>query len=278
MSVRAFFEIYLLFVHLAQNPVFRVGSSGGRVGGGSFLFGGSVNQLLGVFAFRIVRAADESAEFAELDAETAGFAFRTAARIAAVFPFGEQVFGQHFVDLVDHFAHLQRRDGVDVFDKFGPETGQQLAPFHFPGGNVVEEFFHLCGKVIFDVFMEEIFKKCGDDSSAFFGDKAQFFHLDVFAFLQDGDDGRISGRPADAQFFQFFDQTGFGKARRRRGKVLVGKDFALGFLFARFDVRQDAVFVVFLFVVKTFLIKLQKAVKSNNLAVGAQRDLSVGGS
>ena len=126
--------------------------------------------------------------------------------------------------------------------------------------------------------MEEIFKKRGDDSSAFFGDKAQFFHLDVFAFLQDGDDGRISGRPADAQFFQFFDQTGFGKARRRCGKVLVGKDFALGFLFARFYVRQDAVFVVFLFVVKTFLIKLQKAVESNDLAVGAQCDLSVGGS
>ena len=56
----------------------------------------------------------------------------------------------------------------------------------------------------------------------------------------------------DAEFFKFFDQAGFGETRRRRGEMLFGADFALGDAFAGFNVRQNAVFVIFVAVVFAF--------------------------
>ena len=59
----------------------------------------------------------------------------------------------------------------------------------------------------------------------------------------------------DAEFFKLFNQARFGKARRRRGKVLFGNNVALADVFAVFDVRQYTVLVIVVAVVLAFLIK-----------------------
>ena len=157
-----------MFLQFAQNPVFGVGRFVGGMSGGGFFFGRGVDQLFGIFALRIVGTTDKGAELAEFDAQTTVFAVGTTARIAAVLAFGEQMLGQHFVNFVNHFAHLQRGNRVNVFNELGPKSGKQLAPFHFTGGNIIEKFFHLSGKIILDVFLEEVFQKGGYDAPAFF--------------------------------------------------------------------------------------------------------------
>ena len=185
--------------------------------------------------------------------------------------------GQNFVDFFDYFADLQRFDGINVFDEFDPETAQGLFPFHFAGGHVVQIFFQLGGKVIFDIFFEEVFEKYGYDAAAVFGNETQFFDTDVFAFLKYGDNRCIGRRAADAEFFKLFNQARFGKARRRRGKVLFGNNVALADVFAVFDVRQYAVLVIVVAVVLAFLIKFQETVEIYDLSGSAEDDFFVGG-
>ena len=185
--------------------------------------------------------------------------------------------GQNFVDFFDYFADLQRFDGINVFDEFDPETAQELFPFHFAGGHVVQIFFQLGGKVIFDIFFEEVFEKYGYDAAAVFGNETQFFDTDVFAFLKHGDNRCIGRRAADAEFFKLFNQARFGKARRRRGKVLFGNNVALADVFAVFDVRQYTVLVIVVAVVLAFLIKFQETVEIYDLSGSAEDDFFVGG-
>ena len=59
------------------------------------------------------------------------------------------------------------------------------------GGNVIKKFFKLCGKVVFNIFFEEIFEEHCDNAAAVLGNEAQFFNADVFSFLQNGNNRRI---------------------------------------------------------------------------------------
>ena len=184
---------------------------------------------------------------------------------------------QHFVNLVDNFADLQRLDGINVFNELNPETAQQLFPFHFAGRDVIQIFFQLCRKVVFHILFEKVFQKDGHNAAAVFRNKTQFFNPNVFSFLQYRNNRSISGRTSDSQFFQFFHQTGFGKTRRRRSKVLFRRNFAFVDGFADGYVGQNAVFVIIVAVVFAFLIQLEKTVKFDYLAVGAQHNFGIGG-
>ena len=78
---------------------------------------GADGELAGELAFRIVGAADEAAEPAELEADPAVRAVRALARIAAVLARREQVRRQHLVERVDHLRDAQLLDVVDRADE-----------------------------------------------------------------------------------------------------------------------------------------------------------------
>src|SRR5260370_23317239 len=82
-----------------------------------------------IAAVRIVRAADEGAELAELERELAGAAHRASARIAAVGARREDVRAEHLVERVDHLADLGGPDLADRVPDVAPESGQAAAPF-----------------------------------------------------------------------------------------------------------------------------------------------------
>lgn len=185
--------------------------------------------------------------------------------------------GEGFVNTVDNLGNLQRLHRFHGLNEFGPKTAEQLFPFHFAVGNIIEEFLQLGGKVVFNVFLEKVFEKYGYNSAAVFGYKTQFFDPDIFSFLQNRHNAGIGGRTANAQFLKFFDQAGFRIARRRGGEMLFGTDFAFFYAFAFFNIRKDAVLIIFIVIVAAFLIKFEKTVKFDNLSVGAKQDLPVGG-
>src|SRR5262249_34514261 len=70
-------------------------------------------KLAGVAAFRIVGAADEAAELAELERELAGLAIRALARIAAVLARREQMRREHLVERVNNLGNTQFLDVAD---------------------------------------------------------------------------------------------------------------------------------------------------------------------
>src|SRR5581483_10941902 len=78
---------------------------------------GADRKLPGELALRIVGAADEAAEPAELESEPAGTAVRAFARIGAVLARREQVRRQHLVERVDNLGDAQLLDVVDRADE-----------------------------------------------------------------------------------------------------------------------------------------------------------------
>ena len=221
----------------------------------------------------VVRAADEGAVLAEAQRELALAAERADARIAAVFLRREDVRAQHFVQRVEHLGDAQIADVGDGAVEVFPEVAHQLLPIEFAGGDFVELLFEVGGEIVFDIFAEEVFQERGDETAAVIRDEAVLVHLHVIAFAQLLEDRRVGRRPADAELFQFLDEAGFRIARRRLGEMLIGFHVIDVDGFALLQLRQAAVFFVFL-VVAAFLIEFQEAVEENDLAGGAQFDLA----
>ena len=112
-------------------------------------------QGLGVFAFGIVRAADEGAELAQLQTHAAICADRALARVAAVFAHGEEMRAEKFVKRVQNFAHAEFLGAVDGLGERFPEIAQHLFPFAPAAGNIVEPFFELGREAVFHVAFKE---------------------------------------------------------------------------------------------------------------------------
>ena len=95
---------------------------------------------------------------------------------------------------------------------------------------------------------------------------------DVFALLY-GRDGRCVGRwAADAQFFEFFDEAGFGVARRLLCVAFGGGDFAAGEPLSHGHGRQCAAVVLCLGVVVVRLaVEAQESVEPDDFARGGER-------
>ena len=204
----------------------------------------AVGELAGVAAFRIVGAADEAAELAELEREPAAFAVRALARIGAVRARREQVRRQHLVERVDHLRDAQLLDVADRGGELAPEVAQQLAPGELVVGDAVELLFEVGGEVVFDVAREEAFQERGQHAALVLGDQALLVDADIAAILQHLQDRGVGRGPADAELLHALDQRGFRIARRRLGEVLAGVDRALVEPLAGVDLRQTARLVV----------------------------------
>src|SRR5439155_6029203 len=95
-------------------------------------------ELARVATVGIVGAADEAAEFAELEREPAAAALRTLARIAAVGPRRKQMGTEHLVERVDHLRDTQLLDVADGSGEIAPEVAQEVAPGNLVVGDAVE--------------------------------------------------------------------------------------------------------------------------------------------
>ena len=183
---------------------------------------------------------------------------------------------QHGVQFVDDVADLQILGLAHIGREIRPEVAQQLFPVQGSGRNLVQFFFQVGGEVIGDIALEEAVEEGCDQPALVFGRKALAVHLHIGAVAQGGDDGGVGRWTADAQFFQFLDQAGFGIARRRLGEMLRRNDaFHAGLVAGRDRGKLGAVFVGS--IVLAFLIQGQEAVEQGDGAGGTQGDLLVGG-
>ena len=142
---------------------------------------GADRKLAGELAFRIVGAADEAAEPAELQPDPAVRAVRALARIAAVLARREQVRRQHLVERVDHLRDAQLLDVADRADEVGPEVAQQVAPGHLVVGDLVELLFEIGGEIVFDVAREEVLQERGEHAALVLGNEPLLVEPDVAA-------------------------------------------------------------------------------------------------
>src|SRR5262249_44739733 len=146
-------------------------------------------ELAGETALGIVRAADEGAELAELEAEPAVGAGRAVARALAAIVVGrEEVRPELLVELVEHFLDAQLLGFADRSREGLPELAQHLAPVDLAVGDLVQLVLEMGGEVVFDVAREVGLQEGGDDATAVLRDEALAVELHVVPALQHLDD------------------------------------------------------------------------------------------
>ena len=171
-------------------------------------------------AFGIIRAADEGAEAAQLQAQFALAAARADARAGAVRVRREDVRTQDFVQLVDDLRDLQVLGAADRGGEVAPEIAQQLLPGQGAGRHFVELLFEVGGETVFDIAREEGRQERRHQPALVVGHEAAAVHAHIGAVAQRRQDRGIGRGPADAELFQLAHQAGFGIARRRLGEML----------------------------------------------------------
>ena len=229
-----------------------------------------------IAAFGIVRAADEAAIAAQLQAQPAGAAGRAGAGIFAVFRLGEEMRPQIGVQRIQHLGDGQILGAIDGAVEMVPEIAQHLLVVDPPAGDVVELVFQLGGEIVLDVTLEEVRQEGGDHPAAILRHEAPFVETHIVPVLQHLQDAGIGGGAADAQLLQLLHQAGLGIARRRLGEMLVRRDRAETHRVALGHRRQQAAFIILGRFVTAFLVQRQEAIEGDDGAGGAQRDRAVG--
>src|SRR5205807_5996993 len=102
-------------------------------------------------AVRIIGAADEGAELAELEAESAGAANGAEARVVPGVAIREKMRPERLVESGQHLADRQFLGAVDCGGKIPPEVPQYFLPVDASAGDVVELVFQVGGKIVLDV-------------------------------------------------------------------------------------------------------------------------------
>src|SRR5262249_50083490 len=154
-----------------------------------------------------IRATDEGAEFAELEAEPARAANRAEARVGPRAAIGEEVSSELCVESSQHLGNGQFLGAVDRYREIPPELPQHLLPIDPSAGDVVELVLEVCGKIVLDIAVEKARQEGGNEPAAVFRHKPPFFESDVGAILQDLQDRGISRRAPDAQLFELLDEA-----------------------------------------------------------------------
>src|SRR5690242_10762732 len=217
---------------------------------------GAFDEAAGGLAIRIAGAGQECAETAALDGHFAaavfaifGFAFGVGGVFAK---FGRKVLDKIAIgitgtaeekavaaDAFEQFslaALLAFLSGgnagfvgkhllgsfVEVHDEFFPEFLDGFAPVELAFFDVVEFFLETGSEGDVEDVLEAFDQEHADAFAEHGGGEAALLFFHVFALDDGGNDGSVGGRAANAIFFQFLDESGFGVTRRRLGEVLFG--------------------------------------------------------
>ena len=89
------------------------------------------HQLPREFAFRVIRAPDEGAEFAKLQAQPPACAVRAASHQGAVIVLFEEMRAKLFIQYIDDVGDRQFGGAVDGRLEVTPEPRQQRFPVKF---------------------------------------------------------------------------------------------------------------------------------------------------
>src|SRR5262245_2817523 len=170
---------------------------------------GARRDLSREIAFRIVRAADESAKAAGLQRELADLALRALPARLAIRPLWKNMRLEQIVERIEHDAIAHFLDLVDGADELRPEFGEHGAPVDVARRNLVELFFEARGEIVFDVVCEEALEKRDDDATFVFGNEALLVDANIAAILQHLKNRGIGGGPADAELFHALDERCF---------------------------------------------------------------------
>ena len=227
-------------------------------------------QLAGEFTFGIVGTADKGPELAKTQRQLARRTGRATTRVAAIRLGGEHMRPHHLVERGQHFGKTQFGGAFDGGRKIGPEPAHHVFPEQFVIGDPVEIFLELGRKIEFDIAGEERAEKGRHQHALVGGMQPLFIQQDIFAVFERAENGGIGGRTANAQLFHPLDQRGFGEARWRLGKVLVGLDVLGRQPLAFAHRRQAAGVLVIALVVAGFGVELQKTLEFDHLTRGAQ--------
>src|SRR5262249_30681560 len=147
----------------------------------------------------IIAAADEAAEFPELERQPSRTAGRALPWIAAVGPGREQVRSQHFIERVDDLRDTQLLDVADRLGELSPEIAKKVAPGELIVGDPVELLFETGGEIVFHIPGEETLQEGREHPSLVFGHEALVLDPHVAAVPEDLQDRSISGRTADTE-------------------------------------------------------------------------------
>src|SRR6185437_15127872 len=231
-----------------------------------------------VAAFGVVRAADEGAELAELEAQPPGAAARAEPRVLAAAILREEVAAELLVERGDHLGDRQLLGAGDRRRELQPELAQHLLPVGAPARDIVELVLQIGGEIVLHQPVEEACEKGGDETAAILRHEALLVDLDVVAVLQDLDDRGIGRRSADAELLQPLDQAGLGIARQRLGEMLLRPDGLANHRLALGHRRQAAACALLLVgVVAILVVELEEAVELDDRAGGAQHDPPIAG-
>ena len=227
-------------------------------------------QGRGVTAIRVVRAADEGAELAELEVEAPIAAGEARPRVgAALFP-AEEMGAEEGIQGIQHVPHPEPPRSFHGDAEGAPEVAQHRLPFDAPARDVVELVLEVGGKAILHVTLEKAGQERGDQAPAVLGDEAALVEAHVIAVLQHRKDAGVGRGAADAVLLQALDQAGLGIARRRLGEMLFRHDGGARHGLALADVGQDAFGLVVAVFVASFLVKAEETVECHHRAGGAQ--------
>src|SRR5262249_43352547 len=105
-------------------------------------------ELPRVTAFRVVGAAYERAEAAELQTQTPIAAIRAGARVFAIVAGHEEMRTHHLVEMVDHFGDAQFFRFANGGGEIAPEIAQQLLPVQIAGGDFIQLLFEIGGEAV----------------------------------------------------------------------------------------------------------------------------------
>src|SRR5260221_4271784 len=141
-----------------------------------------------VAAFGIVRAADEGAELAELEAEPSGGAARAEPRILAAGVFRKEMPAELLVERRDHLGDRQLLGAGDGERELLPEFAQHLLPIDAAARDLVELVLEVGGEIVLHQPVEEAAEKGGDEAAAGFRHEALLVRLWPYPGVQTVDD------------------------------------------------------------------------------------------
>ncbi len=147
-------------------------------------FGSALAEPLGVLAFRIVGASDESSELAASKREPSGAALGTETRVGSGAFVGEQPRSKKLVEGRGNLRRLLVHDFTRLGPEVAPEILEQLVPLEPPAGDIVQLILELGSVVVADVFLEKPLEEGRHQPPALLGHEARLFDPDIFAVLQ----------------------------------------------------------------------------------------------
>ena len=243
---------------------------------GAALLAARHGEGAGEAAFRIVRAADEGPELAELQGKLARTAFRAGPRIGAIALVAEDRRAEMVIEAVEHFRRAALPGTLDRGLEILPELAEHLAPIDLGIGDAVKIVLEIGGEPEFDIAREEAFEESRDDAALVLGEETLLVDLDVFAVAQGCERRGIGGGAADAQLFHPLDERGFRESRRRLGEMLGRGDGLFRNRIPHLHGRQ-ALRILILGVFVGFLIEREKTIEEHDLAGRAQVELAGAG-